>query len=471
MKMTADRNKWTISIVCLLCAVCTLTVMSASSHDKYARITSADEEILSLNDTLTNSMSDFNELSGMDRIVENYRKRWDLRGVSLAMMRNDSLIFAKGYGWADEEKNVPMTPGHILRMASVSKLITATGIMKLQEMGMLSLGDTVFGPSGILCDSIYTASIGRKRNYLQITVEDLLRHKGGFTCSLGDPMFSTRDIIRQFRLDGAPDHETLTRCMLRRQLGFAPGSWQQYSNFGYLLLSMIIEKVSGTDYETFIKANILEPAGCHDMHIARNYYEERYPNEVRYYMHAGSEPCPEFNMSGRMVEKCYGGNDIESLSGAGAWVGSPSELCRFVASIDGRPEIPDIISSASVAAMTEYFDSQTFSLGWNDTKPTGEWTRTGTFSGTSALVKYFPDGECWILITNTSTWRGPGLARYTEALFKKCRELYSSLLPERNLFSAAPGSRIFFQLGVLPEIQSPSLPEYVLTSNSPDSTL
>ena len=172
-----------------------------------------------------------------------------------------------------------------------------------------------------------------------------------------------------------------------------------------------------------------------------------------------------------MIIAGFRGNDIESLSGAGAWVGSPSELCRFVASIDGRPEIPDIISSESVAAMTEYFDSQTFSLGWNDTKPTGEWTRTGTFSGTSALVKYFPDGECWVLITNTSTWRGPGLARYTEAMFKKCRELYGPLLPERNLFSAAPGSRIFFQLGVLPEIQSPSLPEYVLTSNSPDNTL
>ena len=125
----------------------------------------------------------------------------------------------------------------------------------------------------------------------------------------------------------------------------------------------------------------------------------------------------------------------------------------------------------SDAAMTEYFDSETFSLGWNDTKPDGEWTRTGTFSGTSALIKYFPDGECWILITNTSTWRGPGLARYTEALFKKCRELYSPLLPERNMFSAAPGSRIFFRAGVLPDIQSPSLPEYVLTSNSPDNTL
>ena len=104
------------------------------------------------------------------------------------------------------------------------------------------------------------------------------------------------------------------------------------------------------------------------------------------------------------------------------------------------PEVKDIISEESVAAMTEYFDPQTYSLGWNDTKPTGEWTRTGTLGGTSALVKYFPDGECWVMITNTSTWKGPGFTRYTEALFRKCRELYSSSLPERNLFSNISGS-------------------------------
>ena len=178
------------------------------------------------------------------------------------------------------------------------------------------------------------------------------------------------------------------------------------------------------------------------MHIAGNYYEERYSNEARYYMHDGSELCPEYDMSGDLVEKCYGGNDIRGLSGAGAWCGSPAELCRFVASIDGKPQIPDILSRESIAEMTEYFDPETFSLGWNDTKPDGEWTRTGTFSGTSALVKYFPDGECWIMITNTSTWRGPGLARYTEAMFKKCRERYSPLLPDRDLFSLAQGTGI-----------------------------
>ena len=465
-------NKRIITGISLFAAVVVFAAVSTATRQRQRPSTEPEAGTaapVSMNETLSNAMSDIAGLEGMDRTIENFRKRWGLHGLSIAVMRNDSLVYAKGYGWADREAGEKMGPGNILRMASVSKLITATGIMKLQEEGRLSLSDTVFGPRGILCDSAYTASIGKKHNYMQITVEDLLRHQGGFTCAYGDPMFSTRDIIRQFRLDGPPDQHELTECVLKRPLGFAPGTWQRYSNFGYLLLSMIIEKVSGQTYESYIRENVLEPAGCRDMHIAGNYYEERYSNEARYYMHDGSELCPEYDMSGDLVEKCYGGNDIRGLSGAGAWCGSPAELCRFVASIDGKPQIPDRLSRESIAEMTEYFDPETFSLGWNDTKPDGEWTRTGTFSGTSALVKYFPDGECWIMITNTSTWRGPGLARYTEAMFKKCRERYSPLLPDRDLFSLAQGNR--YQISLIPRIQSPELPEYVFATNSPDNIL
>ena len=408
--------------------------LSSSPKPEPAAAAADSVAAVCLNDMLDDTLSAYPELDGMDGRIEKFMKLWEIKGASLAIMRNDSLVYAKGYGYADEEKGEKMTSGHILRMASVSKLITAAGIMVLQERGQLSLQDTVFGEHGILNDSLFTAAIREKAKF-GITVEQLLRHQGGFTNSRGDPMFSTRDIIRQFGLDGAPDHETLVRCVLSRPLGYKPGTWQKYSNFGYLLLSMIIEKTSGTDYETFIQENVLHPAGCYDMHLAGNYYEDRFPNEVRYYMHAGSELCEEYNMSGRLVERCYGANDIHALSGAGAWCGSPAELGRFVASIDGRAEIPDILSAESIAAMTEYFDSETYSLGWNDTKPDGEWTRTGTLGGTSALVKYFPDGECWIMITNTSTWKGPGFTRNTEALFRTCRELYSSSLPACDLFN------------------------------------
>lgn len=384
-----------------------------------------------LNDTLSNAMSEIPELEGLDKKVKKYMRDWQIKGASLAIMRNDSLLYAKGYGWADEAEKETMEPSHILRMASVSKLITAAGIMVLQDRDSLSIKDTVFGPAGILNDSLFTATI-KDRNYHKITVEHLLRHQGGF---YRDPLFSSLDVMKQMHLEVPPAKEDFYRLVLRNRLRFMPGDWEKYSNFGYLLLSEIIEKVSGKPYDQFIREEVLRPAGCFDMHIGGSYYSDRRHNEVRYYTHEGDGKfVEEYNGSGIMVERCYGGNNIPLLSGAGAWCGSPSEIARFVASIDGRPEVEDIISAEAVAQMTEYFDKETYSLGWNDTDPAKGWSRTGTLAGTSALVKYFPDGECWILITNTSTWRGPSQSRQTDNLFKQCRELYSDKLPIRNLF-------------------------------------
>ena len=84
--------------------------------------------------------------------------------------------------------------------------------------------------------------------------------------------------------------------------------------------------------------------------------------------------------------------------------------------------------------MTFPTDSVTYALGWNDISEEGVWTRTGTFSGTSTLIKNYPDGECWIMVTNTGTWRGPAFTKFTAALFNRLREEYSAVLPARDFF-------------------------------------
>ena len=384
-----------------------------------------------LNEKLSNSLSERREFEGLDKEMKRYLRKWEMKGASVAIMRNDSLIFAKGYGWADEEEEIKMEAGHILRMASVSKLITAIGIMKLQDEGRLNIKNKVFGPEGVMKDSDLDTLI-RHSAYEHLTIEHLLRHQGGF---YRDPLFSSKDVMNQMRLDHPPTADDFFRLILPKRLRYKPGTTHRYSNFGYLLLSRIIEHVTGKSYEQYIKEEILAPAGCYDMHIAGNYYEDRRENEVRYYTHRGEgQFIEEYTGSGNLVERSYGGNNIPLLSGAGAWCGSTAELARLVASIDGRDEVPDIISKKAVDQMIEYFDQSTFSLGWNDTTPGVGWSRTGTFSGTSAIIKYFPDGECWVFISNTSTWRGPRQAKQTDALFKKCRKLYSKKFPARNLF-------------------------------------
>lgn len=421
-------------IIVIISSICRCTCSSCSSYKSQEKDSIYEASNRKhLNDTLTNALSAQPELHAMDSIMQRYLKRWEIHGAQLAISRHDSLLYARGFGYADKDRKIPMEPSYIMRMASVSKLVTATGIMKLRDMGKIRLSDKVFGLKGILNDTFYVNSIRDKR-YFDITVEQLLRHKAGFTNYAGDAIFSTRYIMQQNRLTTPPDHRTLLRIVLRRHLGYTPGTAQRYCNIGYTLLSLIIEKRTGMSYENFMQRYVLNPAGCYDFHIAGNYLKDRRPNETVYYMHSSSVPVPEFNNSGRMVVRCYGENDITTALGAGAWVASAAELCRLVASIDGDRTVPDVISPQAVKLMTQEMPDHQFSLGWNFTPRNRPWIRTGSLVGTSALVLRYPDGECWVFITNTSTWKGHKFSQDTMALFEKLRKRFGSKMPKRNMF-------------------------------------
>lgn len=379
-----------------------------------------------LHGTLPNELS---QLPRMDNAIDSFLNFWGLHGASLAIVRNDSLLYARGYGWADASTR--MNADVRLRLASVSKLLTAIGIMRLQEQGKVFLDTPVFGPFGVL--KRYDKYI-KDDNFYAITVEHLLRHQGGFSTRGGDVMFNTQRFMQLNGLSEPPTTEYLVRKELGRRLAFEPGADQEYSNFGYLLLSLIIEEVTGMTYETYMQQEVFGPAGCRHFALGGDYLKDRLPGETRYYMHPDAEPGPSFDGKFASVDKCYGGNYISGLYGAGGWIGSPVELARLVCSIDGHGPVPDILEPFSIRQMTNYFDADTYGLGWVDCTPEGEWTRTGSFSGTSALIKVYPDGECWIMVTNTSAWRGSRFTRNTAALFKNLRGRFSSQLPVRDLF-------------------------------------
>ena len=431
-KLRKKRIFILILIPCLIIAA-VVAIFTRTAEEKQEAEKENVTSGIHLNDTLTNSMSDSPQLEDMENKIKRYLLRWEINGAQIAVTRNDSLLYVKGFGWADMEKKQEMQPSNIMRLASVSKLLTAVGVMKLAEVGTLKLSDHVFGPKGILNDTAFTNAIKDQR-YLDITVEQLLRHKAGFTTGAGDPMFSTRYIMMQNRLTTPPDNNTLMKILLKRRLGFTPGTAKRYSNVGYTLLSMIIEKKTHMSYEDYMRRFVFEPAGCYDFHIAGSYEKDRRKNEVKYYMHKGSEPVYEYNNSGRMVEKCYGENDIPNLKGAGAWCASAAELSRLVASIDLLPGVKDILSKKSVEFMTREMPDHDFSIGWNFCPKGRPWIRTGSLSGTSALVLRYPDGECWILITNTSTWKGHGFSNDTMRLFERLRQENRDKFPKRNLF-------------------------------------
>ncbi len=425
-----------MSIVFLCAVVSTVVVFTlAYRHEKKTEKEQSKEAGMQVSDwaaSLTNELSDWPALANMDREIDRFIGRWNIKGMSLAVTRNDSLLYAKGYGWADVEAGKKMTPTNIMRMASASKLVTAIAVMRLVEDGKLSLNSQVFGPEGILNDSAYTNAIKDKRLF-DITVDHLLQHKGGFGLGAGDPMFNTKDIIAARGLSAPPTNEELTEIVLGRKIAFTPGQGFRYSNFGYMLLSLVIERVSGKNYWDYVEEEVLHPAGCYHFRPATNYYADRNEEEVRYYG-PDNEAVEEYNGSGRMVERVYGGSNVNGLVGAGGWCASASDLARLVAATDKYPHVSNIISNESIDSLTAYAKEGRVSRGWSEIDEYGKWRRTGTLSSTHTLIERFPNGECWVMITNSGVWTGHNFSKDMTRLVSNLRSRYAGSFPQRDLW-------------------------------------
>lgn len=417
MKFTDKQIK--IFDICAIAAALVVVILNIVPLTPLQENSSAEEameEFISINQLLTNELSNHETTLKLDKNVEKFLKKWEIKGGSLAIMKGGKLVYAKGYGWADEEMGIKAEAGHIYRVASLSKLITATAIMKMAEDSLLSLDDKVFGEGGILDEEQF--SHYRDKRVPRITVEHLLRHKGGFTLRRGDPLFITRDIMRWEKLDTVPDMDRVIEFTLDQRLGFNPGGSTKYSNAGYLILTKVIEKLTGMSYEEYCQKNILYPAGCYDMHLAKNLYEDKYPNEVRYYEQYDATPIPAYNNSGDTLYRRYGGNNIEGLYGAGGWVASASEFVLFAAAIDGDESIPDILTPESIEKMITCHEGE-LPIGWSRAGKGSEWKRTGTLAGSSAILKRQKDGTIWMFVTNTSSWKGNKFPQYIETMVRR----------------------------------------------------
>lgn len=329
-------------------------------------------------------------------------------GASLAISRNGKVVYARGFGWADAEDSVKMRPDHILRCASVSKLITAVAVMKLVEEGKLSLSQQVFGPNGILNDEIYQAI--RDKRTLGITVRNLLDHSGGWTNDYGDVMFLPYRIAEERNGALPVSIEDIIRFRLSRRLHFAPGAYSCYSNFGYAILGEVIAKVSMMPYEDYVRSRVFAPLGIYDAQLGQARKELRLPNEVLYYEQDSAVLVPDYEFRGRLSRRGYGGTDIHTLGAAGGWVISSVDLLKLILAIDGFDSVPDILSQESIAAMTET-PTHLDPLGWRKCMY-GAWFRTGTLSTTSAIACRRPDGINFVVIMNSSNYLGPKLAIY-----------------------------------------------------------
>lgn len=381
---------------------------------------------------LKNEHSAIPELRSVDSIFTKFIKRWGVAGASVAIAKDGKLLYAKGFGLADKETKEHVEPEHLFRVASVSKLITAVGIMKLAEAGKLDLDDQVFGPSGILNDSTYLKISDQRAT--NITVRHLLKHQGGWSANMGDPMFQTLEIAQKMNVPPPADPEIVTQYVLSKRLHFTPGTRSSYSNLGYSILGQVIAKVSGTSYEEYIQNSLLRPLGIENMQIGKNIFGEKASNEVSYYDHDGSAPRLSVYGTGDYVSRVYDGTNIEGLGAAGGWLATASQLIKILLSVDGFEGREDILSCESIEMMTTVSNPSESPFGWRGVNSKGNWWRTGTLAGTSALLMRQPDGISFAVILNSSIYSGP---RFTTEINKAMQKALNGVKewPSMDLFN------------------------------------
>ena len=169
----------------------------------------------------------------------------DVPGASVLVLRDGAPIVRKAYGRADLEHGVAAAPATNYRLASVTKQFTAAAILLLVEDGRVGLDDPVrrWLPSLPASDDA-------------ITIRHLLTHTGGLI-DYEDIM--PADLATQLR-----DIDVLHLLERESRLYFAPGSAYRYSNGGYAMLALVVERASGRSFQDFLRTRIFEPLGMHD---------------------------------------------------------------------------------------------------------------------------------------------------------------------------------------------------------------
>lgn len=203
-----------------------------------------------------------------DERIQAEMKRQNIPGLSLAVVKNGTIVKTEGYGFANIKFKTPATPDTVYKIASASKQFIATGIMLLVQDGRLGLGDPI---------SKYLE--GTPASWNGITIRHLLTHTSGIVREA--PGFDPLKI--------QPDADVI-KTAYSLPLRFAPGAKWEYSNTGYFALAEIIRTVSGRPWGEYLAERVFKPVG---MQSTRTTTTERVPNFAQGYVDNDSlRPAP-----------------------------------------------------------------------------------------------------------------------------------------------------------------------------------
>jgi len=336
------------------------------------------------------------------------------------------------------------SPSSLYRIASISKPITAIAIMQLVENKKLKLSDKVVDV--LKLEPFLEGNATPDPRWKEITIEQLLRHRGGFDRNKSfDAMFRSVTIANAMKKPSPASQEDVLRYMMGKPLDFNPGEKFAYSNLGYCILGRIIEKISAMTYNDYVQNNIFKPLDIYEIKPGRSLKSNRLTNEVVYYPPNPSKVKSVFPPYD-LVDSSYGSNDHESLDSVGGWVASARALVKLASSLDDN-SLRRVLGKEATATMFSKSDAKPeldkegkplpnyYGLGWN-VRPVGQanantW-HNGSLSGTSTLLVRRHDGYTWAVLFNGSKDKSPQPSTVIDALMHKTIDSMQASITETS---------------------------------------
>ncbi len=317
-------------------------------------------------------------------LLANFAGQNDIGAAAMGVMKDGEIVYDGAVGFMDGDRQGPIAPDVMMRIASVSKPVTAAAIRALAAARRLDFGDRAFdlGQEGGGILDIEPFPWQGDSRLADITVIHLLRHQGGWDREeTEDFVFRELRIAEAMSIPSPPGRVNTVRYVLGQPLQFAPGARSAYSNVGYLVLGLIIEEVSGQDYMTYVRESVFAPLGVppEDVIRGRTFPEDRSGREP-WYAAAGTA-VNVFDPTGPRVRWPDGGWDHEAKVAEGGLVLTTRALLRFADSHRlwgddiGRPR--------------------------SHSEGAGRWAyHTGSLSGTNTLAHQRGNGITYVALFN-----------------------------------------------------------------------
>ena len=337
-------------------------------------------------------------LAAVDQMMREIMQDYDIRGGSVAIAKDGRLVYARGFTW-DQSEVEPVQPTTLFRLGSIGKSITSIATHQLIEQGLLTYGTPVLP---IL--DLQPLGGGQADPWLDtVTVDHLLTHTSGMY-SLG--AYTAGDVVAAAHgVEPPPTRQEITSYIIAQPFLFEPGTFWDYNNYGYIMLGMLAEKITGRDFPEYVFDNIFRPVGVSRARMAHSLRSDLAPTETTY---DGVEGDPY-------------AVPVENGFAAGLMVMSAPDLARVYSALFDHPGASGLLDSQTVESMLstpfaageelgygrgwvneDFFINLGHTVGWL-TNPNDDhriYAHGGGGPGVHTLALWRSDGIVFVWFTN-----------------------------------------------------------------------